>query len=189
MYIISGPNGAGKTTLSFSILPEMFECREFINADEIARGLSPLNPQKARIEAGRIMLRKIDDLMKAQEQFAFETTLASKGYLRLIKKAKQSGYSVTLLFLLLESVDLAIERVRIRVEEGGHDVEKKDIIRRFERGLRNFFNYYRFQTDRWILVENSSEKATLIGEGSKNHTIIHQKKLWHELSKRYGQDK
>ncbi len=186
LYIISGPNGAGKTTLSFSILPEMFECQEFINADEIARGLSPLNPQNARIEAGRIMLRRMDDIIGAGKSFAFETTLASKGYLRLIQQAKNASYSVTLLFLLLESTELAIERVKVRVREGGHDIPEADIRRRFERGLQNFFQHYRFQVDSWILVNNSSENIDIIAEKAHDIETIHGTFIWNKLIEQYG---
>src|SRR5512147_499470 len=109
LYIIAGCNGAGKTTASFTVLPEMLNCEEFINADEIARGLSPLNPEKAAIDAGRIMLTKINKLILNQKDFAFETTLASKSYINTILRAKEAGYQITLVFFWLDSVELAIE--------------------------------------------------------------------------------
>jgi predicted ABC-type ATPase len=112
LYIIAGCNGAGKTTASFTVLPEMLDCEEFINADEIARGLSPFNPDKAAIEAGRLMLSKIDRLISNKVDFAFETTLATRSYSKTIIKAKENGYTVTLVFFWLDSVDLAIERVK-----------------------------------------------------------------------------
>jgi len=118
LYIIAGCNGAGKTTASFTLLPEMLDCEEFINADEIARGLSPFNPDKSAIEAGRIMLKKIDYLIKNKKDFAFETTLATKSYVKTIDFAKKHDYQVTLIFYWLESPELAIERVKLRVSEG-----------------------------------------------------------------------
>jgi predicted ABC-type ATPase len=119
LYTIAGCNGAGKTTASFTVLPEMLDCDEFINADEIARGLSPLNPEKAAIEAGRLMLTKIDKLISNKKDFAFETTLATKSYVKTILKAKGNGYQVSLVFFWLDSVKLAINRVHTRVLEGG----------------------------------------------------------------------
>ncbi len=113
LYIIAGCNGAGKTTASFTILPEILDCKEFVNADEIAKGLSPFQPEKVAFEAGRIMLNRIDELFKNQETFAFETTLATKTYKQKIKYAKENNYNTTLLFFWLESSELAKERVRI----------------------------------------------------------------------------
>ncbi|MBN2259857.1 MAG: zeta toxin family protein [Clostridiales bacterium] len=131
LYIIAGCNGAGKTTASFTVLPDMLNCNEFINADEIARGISPLNPEKAAIDAGRFMLNKIDKLIQNQKDFAFETTLSSKSYIITIQKAKHIGYQTSLVFFWLDSVDLAIERVKTRVLEGGHNIPKQVIIRRY----------------------------------------------------------
>ena len=118
LYMIAGCNGAGKTTASFTILPEILNCKEFVNADEIAKGLSPFQPERVSFEAGRIMLDRINELMNRNENFAFETTLATKSYRSKILFAREKGYIVTLLFFWLQSVDLAIERVRIRVQEG-----------------------------------------------------------------------
>lgn len=165
LYIIAGCNGAGKTTASFTVLPEMLDCDEFINADEIARGLSPFNPDKAAIEAGRIMLSKIDKLILNQQDFAFETTLATKSYSNTIKKARHAGYQVTLVFFYLDSYDLAIERVKIRVVEGGHDIPKPVIIRRYYGGLKNLFNLYIPICDYWMIFDNSTLHSELIAEG------------------------
>src|SRR5512145_694683 len=142
LYIIAGCNGAGKTTASFTVLPEMLDCEEFINADEIARGLSPFNPDKAAIEAGRLMLSKIDRLILSKEDFAFETTLATRSYAKTINKAKENGYAVTLVFFWLDSVELAIERVKTRVLEGGHNIPNMVITRRYHSGLSNLFSIY-----------------------------------------------
>ena len=125
LYIIAGCNGAGKTTASFTILPEMLDCKEFVNADEIARGLSPFQPEKVSFKAGRIMLERITDLLESKENFASETTLATKSYRSIISLARADGYNVTLLFFWLQTVNLAIERVNTRVLEGGIILKQK----------------------------------------------------------------
>lgn len=129
LYIISGCNGAGKTTASFTVLPEMLNCREFVNADEIARGISPFKPESVAIQAGKIMLSRIEELLLQRVDFAIETTLTTKSYLNTIKKAKALGYQVTLLFFWLNDVELAIERVKMRVLEGGHNIPEEVIKR------------------------------------------------------------
>ena len=171
LYIIAGPNGAGKTTASFTVLPDMLNCDEFINADEIARGLSPLNPDKTAIEAGRIMLNKIDRLITNQRDFAFETTLSTKSYTNTIKKAQLLGYQVTLIFFWLDSPDLAIERVAIRVIEGGHDIPRQVIIRRYFAGLKNLFDLYIRLCDYWMIFNNSVSPSDLIAEGYSSREI------------------
>lgn len=142
LYIIAGCNGAGKTTASFTILPEILNCREFVNADEIARGISPFQPERVSFEAGRIMLHRIYELLEKETSFAFETTLSTRSYRHIVALAKQKGYKVTLLFFWLQNVELAKERVRIRVSEGGHDIEESVIERRYKRGIINLFDIY-----------------------------------------------
>ena len=171
LYVIAGCNGSGKTTASFTILPEMLNCDVFINADEIARGLSPLNPEKAAIEAGRLMLTKIDKLIAAEEDFAFETTLATRSYASKISKARDAGYIVTLLFLWLDSPELATERVKARVEEGGHDVKDHVIERRYYAGLKNLFDLYIPVADYWMVFNNSCMQSELIAEGYSDKKI------------------
>ena len=122
-----------KTTASFTILPEIINCKEFVNADEIARGLSPFQPERVSFEAGRTMLNRIDELLKENESFAFETTLSTRSYKNTVEYAKQNGYTVTLLFFWLQNIELAKERVRIRVSEGGHNIEPDVIERRYIR--------------------------------------------------------
>jgi predicted ABC-type ATPase len=136
LYIVTGCNGAGKTTASFTILPDIIDCKEFVNADEIAKGLSPFQPEKVAFEAGRIMLNRINDLLKGKENFAFETTSSTKTYKLKIEKAKRNGYLVTLLFFWLQSVDLAKERVKVTVQEGGHNIDPDIIQRRYMRGIK-----------------------------------------------------
>jgi predicted ABC-type ATPase len=171
LFIIAGCNGAGKTTASFTVLPEMLDCDEFINADEIARGLSPLNPEKAAIEAGKLMLSKIDKLIQNQKDFAFETTLSTKSYTKTIQKAKLIGYQVTLIFFWLDSVSLAIERVKTRVLEGGHDIPKPVIIRRYFSGLTNLFNLYIPICDYWMIFNNSKTPSELVAEGYSDKDV------------------
>jgi predicted ABC-type ATPase len=186
MYIIAGPNGAGKTTLSYTILPEIFDCDEFVNADEIAKGISPLNPEKAGIRAGRLMLQRIKELLNQGESFAFEITLSKRSYQGLIKKAEQQGYDTTLLFLSLDSVELAIHRVQTRVQEGGHNIPIETIERRYSSGLVNFFKIYRSIVNRWILVDNSTENFEFIAEGFGDEVVISSGSKWSYLKKEYN---
>lgn len=172
LYIIAGCNGAGKTTASFTILPEMLDCKEFVNANEIARGLSPFQPEKVAFEAGRIMLNRIDELFKNQETFAFETTLATRTYKQKIEYAKENNYNTTLLFFWLESSELATERVRIRVNEGGHNIPKDVIERRYLNGIKNLFDIYLEIVDQILIFDNSEGKHILIAEKSYGEDII-----------------
>lgn len=162
LYIIAGCNGAGKTTASFTILPEIINCKEFVNADEIAKGLSPFQPEKVAFEAGRIMLERIDELLKANKSFAFETTLATKSYKHKIKIAREKGYTITLLFFWLQNIDLAKERVKIRVAEGGHNIDPEIIERRYSNGIKNLFNIYLPIVDGALLFDNSEGKHELL---------------------------
>ena len=164
LYKIAGCNGVGKTTASFTLLPEILNCKEFVNADEIAKGLSPFQPEKVSIEAGRIMLERINDLLNSQKNFAFETTLSTKGYRSKIFLARTKGYNVTLLFFWLRNVDLAIERVRTRVIEGGHHIETEVIRRRYKNGIKNLFEIYLPIADEIMIFDNSEGKYDLIAE-------------------------
>lgn len=185
LYIIAGPNGAGKTTLSYTILPEIFKCEDFVNADEIARGLSPFNPEKAAIKAGKLMLERIAELLENGQSFAFETTLSTRSYVNLVKKAKEKGYEVILLFLSLESIHLAIERVEIRVNEGGHNIPVETIKRRYEIGLKNLFQLYIPIVDKWMLVDNSGSSFEFVAEGAGTELIIRSEEKWSYLSSNY----
>lgn len=173
LYIIAGCNGAGKTTASFTVLPEMLNCDIFINADEIARGLSPLKPELSSIEAGRLMLKKINDYIPLQKDFAFETTLSSRTFRNTILKSKKSGYETTLLFFWLNSVELAYERVENRVFEGGHHVPKHVIARRYYAGIKNLFDIYIPVSDYWMIFDNSQKMSSeLIAEGTTTKSTI-----------------
>lgn len=164
LYIIAGCNGAGKTTASFTILPEIIDCKEFVNADEIAKGISPFQPEKVAFEAGRIMLNRINELIDYGENFAFETTLATKSHIGKIRKAKQKGYTIILLFFWLENIQLAKERVKIRVKEGGHNIKPKIIERRYLRGIRNLFDIYLSEIDELLILDNSTLEPSLIAK-------------------------
>lgn len=154
LYIIAGCNGAGKTTASMTILPEVLNCQEFVNADEIAKGISPFKPEEVAIEAGRIMLQRIDYLIELGASFAIETTLATKSYKNLISRAKEKGYTVILLFFWLPSPEMAVERVAARVASGGHNIPIDVIYRRYWNGLYNLFDIFVPIVDYWSLYEN-----------------------------------
>lgn len=185
LYIIAGCNGAGKTTASFTILPEILDCKEFVNADEIAKGLSPFQPEKAGIEAGRVMLNRIKHLLSAHENFAFETTLSTRSYVRLIETAKNLNYDVTCLFFWLESESLAVSRVATRVKEGGHNIPKETIIRRYHKGLKNFFDLYLPILDNWLFVNNSGETYEVVAEGTSSELSLHNSQQWISLKTKY----
>ncbi|WP_209390965.1 zeta toxin family protein [Chryseobacterium sp. RR2-3-20] len=186
LYIIAGCNGAGKTTASFTILPEILECKEFVNADEIAKGLSPFQPEKVAFEAGRIMLNRIDELFKNNENFAFETTLATKTYKQKIQFAKENGYNTTLLFFWLKNSDLAKERVKIRVSEGGHNIPKDVIERRYLNGIKNLFEIYLEIVDQVFIFDNSEGKHILIAEKYFGEEIvIHNLEKFNDLKHYY----
>ncbi len=140
--IIAGPNGAGKTTFALKYLPEVAHCRAFVNADLIAAGLSPLEPEKQLLAASRLFLGEIEQHINSRRDFAFETTLAGQGYLRLIRRLREDGWRVELLYLALPSVEMSALRVAERVDHGGHSIPQTDIERRFPRSLNNLFHAY-----------------------------------------------
>jgi predicted ABC-type ATPase len=184
LYVISGCNGAGKTTASYSVLPDMLNCKEFVNADEIAKGLSPFQPDKVAIEAGRIMLTRIKDLIKHNVDFAFETTLASKSYAPFIREAQLKGYFVTLVFFWLNSPELAIERVKTRVNSGGHDIPENVINRRYWAGISNLSKLYVPISDYWLIIDNSEPPFQVIAEGFKNDvTEIKNQFIYNQIVK------
>ena len=160
-YIIAGPNGAGKTTFAEVYLPNEGDCIHFVNADLIAKGISPFDPKLGSIAAGRILLERVNDLVGRREDFAFETTLSGEGMKERIKNWKDQGYRIKLIFLKLPNVETAKARVRNRVSEGGHNVLTATIERRFERGLRQIDNYKKI-VDEWVIYDNSGTKPVLI---------------------------
>lgn len=181
LYIIAGPNGAGKTTAAMTLLPEYLHVREFVNADEIARGLSPFNPKGAEILAGRLMLARIHQLADANKDFAFETTLASRSFVPFIKKLKQKKYHTHLFFLWLQTPELALRRVALRVASGGHNVPKKTLVRRYHAGLDNLFSLYMPIVNTWRLLDNSSLTPEIIAEKSDDNISILKESLWQSI--------
>lgn len=170
LYIIAGCNGAGKTTASYTILPEMLGCKEFVNSDEIAKGLSPFNADSVTVavEASRIMYKRIRELIAAQKTFAMETTLASRSIAKLLTGAQEKGYHVTLLYFWLNTPDLAVERVKNRVAAGGHNVTEVTVRRRYEAGIHNLFELYLPICDYWMITDNSLSPMEVIAKGFKS---------------------
>lgn len=162
LYIIAGCNGAGKTTASMTVLPEVLHCREFVNADEIAKGLSPFRPEEVAVQAGRLMLERIDRLLTRGETFAIETTLATRSYAGLVRRAKAAGYTVVLLFFWLPSPEMAEMRVAQRVAEGGHDIPREVIRRRYRLGLRNLLEIYAPEVDVWSMYDNGGPMRPIV---------------------------
>lgn len=171
LYIVSGCNGAGKTTASYTLLPEMLECSQFVNSDEFAKGLSPFNPEGVSVQASRFMLMKIRYLFARKEDFGIETTLATRSLLKMITLAQAEGYYVTVLYFWLNSPDLAVKRVRARVAAGGHNIPEETIRRRYRVGINYFFNDYCKLCDRWILADNSKVPFRVIAEGGKERPL------------------
>ncbi len=165
LYIIAGCNGAGKTTASFNVLPQILDCKEFVNADEIAKGLSPFSPESVAIQAGKLMLERIEHLLQERVTFAIETTLATRSYQTLVKKAQQRGYTVQLLFFWLQSPEVAAQRVKKRVAEGGHDIPVETIYRRYRAGLKNLFEIFLPIVDWWALYDNNFHTRLIADSG------------------------
>ncbi|MDR1726161.1 MAG: zeta toxin family protein [Bacteroidales bacterium] len=188
LYIISGCNGAGKTTASYTILPEILDCKEFINADEIAKGLSPFQPEKVAIEAGKIMLGRIKELLKENITFAFETTLSTKTHKNIILQAKKQGYIVVLLFFWLQNIELAKARVRQRVAEGGHNIEASIIERRYIRGIVNLFDIYLPVADEIFIFDNSNN-TNLVAQKTTGTIKIVDNNKYNQIKQYYEDSK
>jgi predicted ABC-type ATPase len=183
LYIIAGCNGAGKTTASFTILREILNCKEFVNADNIAAGISPFNQEGVAIEAGRIMLKRIDELLLEGADFAFETTLSTKTFVSFIGEAQSKGYEVTLLYFWLESPEMAYQRVAVRVSKGGHNIPVDVIERRYYRGIKNLFGLYMPICDRWLVVNNVGDHPEVVAEGFVNfENAIINSDIWNTIS-------
>ena len=183
LYIIAGPNGAGKTTASFNLLPEVLHCPNFVNADEIARGLSPFAPELVAFQAGRIMLQRIEELLLQKVDFAIETTLATRSYVNLAHRAQVLGYKVHLIYFFLENEEQAIERVAQRVSNGGHNIPEEDIRRRFKRGIYNLVHLYLPICDSVLVYNNVMTPARLVARKRTKLDDIEvvETKLWNEL--------
>ena len=162
LYIIAGPNGAGKTTFARKFLPDYAKCLEFVNVDLIASGLSPFAPERAAIHAGRLMLEQIHSLASHGVDFGFETTLSGRTYVKLLKEMKKRKYLVHIFFLWISGVELALERIRLRVRNGGHPIPEATVRRRFARSLTNFLHVYKPLADSWTIFDNSGDVPRII---------------------------
>jgi predicted ABC-type ATPase len=167
IIIIAGPNGAGKTTFAREFLPQEAGCSVFVNADLIAAGLSPFAPERAAIQAGRLMLESIAQHVSRRESFAFETTLSGRGYAQQIPQWQTLGYCVELFFLSLPSAEMAVQRVAERVRQGGHDIPEVTIRRRFDSGARLFRDVYQPLVDKWVLYDNSGDEPGMMDWSGK----------------------
>jgi predicted ABC-type ATPase len=186
LYIIAGPNGAGKTTFATKFLPTYADCKNFINADLIAKGVAPFSPEAVALRAGRLMRDEIDRYVKRGEDFGFETTLAGRSYLGLIRRLKKRGYQVHFFYVMVPTVDLALTRIRGRVAGGGHDIPESTVRRRFGRSLRNFFAYYRQLGDSWIIFDNSGGTPAVIAFEKEGKSHIMKQEVYETLIDRYG---
>ncbi len=186
VYIIAGPNGAGKTTFAREFLPGYAHCRNFVNADLIAQGVSPFSPEAAAFRGGRLMIAEIEQYAARHADFGFETTLSGRTHLNLIRDLKGRGYSVHVYFLWVSAVELALSRIRGRVREGGHDVPAAVVRRRFERSMRNFFVHYRRLAENWLLFDNSGATPNLVAVEKHGELRIIQAELYRELDSRYS---
>ena len=165
LYIISGCNGSGKTTASYTLLPDLFDCRQFVNSDEFAKSISPFDPSSASITASRLMLMKINYMLGSYQDFCIETTLATRSLVKIIEEAHSLGYEVTILYFWLSSPELAIQRVHDRVVMGGHNIPDNVVRRRYVMGLQYLFGTYIPIADHWILADNSHSPFTVVAEG------------------------
>jgi predicted ABC-type ATPase len=183
VYVIAGPNGAGKTTFANEFLPDFVNCREFLNADLIAAGLSPFAPETQNLRAGRLLLSRIKELTGAKQDFGFETTLSGRSYVRLLNEMKNDGYRILLFFLWLPSADLAVARVKNRVRQGGHNVPEPVIRRRFESGIRNLFRLYRPRLDAWWLYDASRLPPKVVSEEEDGELRLFHSGLFEQIKR------
>ncbi|MCB8752744.1 MAG: zeta toxin family protein [Sediminibacterium sp.] len=182
IYVIGGANGAGKTTTAFNILPTYLQIIEYVNADEIAKGISPFNPEAVAIQAGKLMLKRLNYLKNNDRDFALETTLSSRNYVRFLNESKQKGYTINLLFFWLNSPELSVLRVKQRVKSGGHDIPEDVIYRRYQRGLKNLFNSYLSLCDNWFIYDNSQFPVTLIAKYTQTSNLfINDSQKWQQI--------
>ncbi len=181
LYIISGCNGSGKTTASYTLLPDLLNCREFVNSDEFAKSFSPFDPGAASVTASRYMLMKINYLLDRKADFAVETTLATRSLLQIVLQAQKLGYESTVLYFWLNSPELAIERVRDRVVSGGHNIPDAVVRRRYVMGLQYLFDVYIPVIDRWILADNSKPPFSVVAEGSRDVIYIKDNEKYQQI--------
>ncbi len=183
IFMIAGPNGAGKTTMASTLIPDLLTVYDFINADEIARGLAPLRPESMALTASKLMIQRFRDLLSQNRSFAFETTAAGTNYVKYLKEARAKEYEIHLMFLWLDSPGQAIERVLQRVKQGGHHIPEETVRRRYFAGLRNLFKYYLPLVDGFLIVDNSSEGSTkvVVRKDFDNHLEIKDMLTWKKM--------
>ena len=184
IVVIAAPNGAGKSTSAPFLLKGALSVLEFVNADQIAVGLSAYAPEKVAFEAGRIMLERLHELRTSGQDFAFESTLSSRSFALFLRKAKNSGYRVLLFYVTLPSAELAVERVALRVLQGGHHIPTPDVMRRFERSLINFHTLYRPIVDQWVVLDNSTGRLNPIASGTAKRAHIQDHEKWLHLQRK-----
>jgi predicted ABC-type ATPase len=185
VYVISGPNGAGKTTIALTILPSLLETFEYVNADLIASGLSAFQPESVAIQAGRIMLERLDLLANSGVNFAFETTLAARSFAPFLRKCQVQGYQVNLIYVWLDTPELAIERVQQRVLAGGHAIPVEIIRHRYDRGRKNLVDLYLKLCDNWIIYDNSQSIPRLVATFSLNEQLVlFEPTIWKTIIRR-----
>lgn len=179
LYIIGGPNGAGKTTAAFSLLPKLLDCYEYVNADSIAAALSPFAPERTAVQAGRLMLDRIENLVEQRKDFAFETTMASRTFVPLLNQYKKDGYKISAIYFWLLNPELALQRVKHRVLNGGHYIPDDVVLRRYGRSIYNFLNLYIPIADDWTLFNNSFNMPTIVAEKKNGNDVkVGNKNEW-----------
>ena len=183
LYIVSGCNGSGKTTASYAVLPEILKCSQFVNSDEFAKALSPFSPAKASVKASRYMLLKIRYPLKRKEDFAIETTLATRSLQNIIIEAQKDGYFVTVIYFWLSSPEMALERIRARVAAGGHNILESTVRRRYNVGLSYMFGLYMGIADRWVLADNSTIPFKVIAQGWKENMVVRDNPKFENIKK------
>lgn len=185
LIVIGGPNGAGKTTAAMAVLPDALSLVEFLNADEIAKGLSPLNPSSVDIQAGRLLLERAHYFLEKGISFGFESTLSASTPIKLMKAAKEKGYQVVLLYFWLSSPQLSMERIRQRVSKGGHHIPDEVVVRRYERSMDNLRRKYLPLADVWMVFDNSNDNPELIAEGEQEANLfnVYNDSTWQQLTK------
>lgn len=178
LYVVAGPNGAGKSTFARLFLPEYADCREFVNADLIAAGLSPFNPESLAIQAGKLMLERIEALAEARVDFGFETTLAGKSWVPLFQRLRERGYRLHIFFLWIPGPELALARIEERVRAGGHAVPEEVVRRRYYRGIRNFFENYASMVDNWLIFDGSRQEPELVVFSMAGRQLVFNRDLF-----------
>lgn len=182
LYVIGGCNGSGKTTTAKQILPYFLNVYEYVNADEIASGISPFRPETVAIQAGKLMLKRVKYLANNKLDFAFESTLSGLNYIRFLNEYKQKNYQINLIYFWLKSPQLAIARVKQRVASGGHNIPEDVIIRRYYRGQKNLIEFYLPLCDTWIIYDNSNFPTQLIATYTSEQKItIYQPKIFNKI--------